>query len=415
MSKSGYAIIKTIRGFFTILYLVLIVLTIPISFQVGGVYCGLAFTVTLFNCYGILTILRLFFYKNPLFQLIYSSQTLIIPSLLTIFLSIFNNHEISNLKSEHLIYYKFFIKPWKFFIMNSTPLFTILEGLCTILAIQSIGQTFNWLKVKKSESWVIVSLLTSSSIITTSLYFLYKIYLFPIEISSVSSSLIGVVLTFCCGLGIYGIISKKGSPIESSLIFGYIVRCIYETFPELSNLASSEIGLLISTATNQFKHEISNMPILFKNIKISELLQTITLNVPNSFQTVLEFLLVTITTITPSILVNLAYRVSVFYSATRIIPALKNPQPSTKSMKVIYAFSPCIVIAVYTHLMMQYSNELEQELCIWNCYGENINKESQIIVQPWLFWNWINMFSTLGLYAIELFSEQSEEDHWKID
>lgn len=397
----------------------LIVLTVPISFQVGGVYCGLAFTVTLFSLYAVLTVLRLVLYRNTWFQLLYSSQTLILPSLLTIFLSVFNNHDVSNLKSDNLIFYQFFIKPWKFFIMNATPLFTILEGLCTILAIQSIGQTFNWLKNKKSESWVIVSLLSSSGIITTSLYFLYKVYLFPIEISSVSSSLIGVVLTFCSGLGMYGIISKRGSPIESSLLFGYIVRCIYETFPELSNLASNEIGLLVSSATSQFKHEFSNMPIiLFKNIKLSEILQTITLNVPNSFQTVLEFLVVTVTTITPSILVNLAYRVSVFYSATRIIPALKSPQPSTSSMKIIYAFSPCIVIAVYTHLMMQYSNELEEELCIWNCWSFNnyeILKESQIIVKPWFFWNWINMFSTLSLYAIELFSEQSEDEHWKID
>jgi len=415
---------STLRAVLTTFYMILIILTIPISFQIGGVYCGLAFTVTLFNIYWILTTLSVLFKRNFLLQILYYSQHLLIPSLLTLFLSVFNNKNINLLKNENLSYYKFVLKPWRYFIINSTPLFTMLEGLCTILAIQSIGQTFHWLKYHKSESWVIISLLSSGGIITTSLYFLYRIYSFPIEISLLSASLIGAILTFCSGLGLYGIISKKGSTIESSLLFGYIVRCIYETFPELSNLASNEIGFLISSATNQFKNEIQYLPI-FLNDSITQLVSYLTLNVPNSFQTIIEFLIATSKTITPSILINLAYRIAVFYSATRIIPALKNPAPSTKSMKLIYLFSPCIIIAVYTHLMMQYSNELDQELCIWGWwydYGllntnniDNID-EIKIFVHPWQFWNWINMFSTLSVYAFEVFGEQStDEDHWKVD
>ncbi|CCH41422.1 putative membrane protein [Wickerhamomyces ciferrii] len=412
----------TIRAILTTFYMILIILTVPISFQIGGIYCGLSFTVTLFNIYWILTSFSVFFKKNIVLSSIYYFQHLLIPSLLTLFLSIFNNSSDEILKNEHLIFYKFVLKPWKLFILNSTPLFTLLEGLCTILAIQSIGQTFRWLKSNKSESWVIISLLNSGGVITTSLYFLYRIYSSPIEIGIISASLIGAILTFCSGLGLYGIISNKGSTIESSLLFGYIVRCIYETFPELSNLASREIGFLISSATNQIKQEISNLPkIIIKNDSITQFFTILTLNVPNSFQTIIEFLIVTSKTITPSILINLAYRIAVFYSATRIIPALKNPAPSTKSMRLIYLFSPCIIIAVYTHLMMQYSNELDQEMCIWGWwvdYGIGSNStggiDEKIIVHPWQFWNWINMFTTLVVYAFELFGDQDEE-HWKVD
>ncbi len=420
MTTSTFHNIKsTLRAALTTFYMVLIILTIPISFQIGGVFCGLAFTVTLFNIYWVLTTLSVLFKRNIILQVLYYFQHLLIPSLLTLFLSVFNNNNIDLLKNDNLIYYKFVLKPWRFFIINSTPLFTLLEGLCTILAIQSIGQTFEWLKYNKSESWVIMSLLSSGGIITTSLYFLYRIYSFPIEISILSASLIGAILTFCSGLGLYGIISKKGSTIESSLLFGYIVRCIYETFPELSNLASNEIGFLISSAANQLKNEIKHLPLIVNNDSLTHLFSFLTLNVPNSFQTIIEFLIATSKTITPSILINLAYRIAVFYSATRIIPALKNPVPSTKSMRLIYLFSPCIIIAVYTHLMMQYSNELDEELCIWGWWIDqaknNGGDQVQIIVHPWQFWNWINMFSTLCVYAFEIFGEQSEEDHWKVE
>lgn len=351
-------------------------------------------------------------------KVLYFSQHLFIPSLLTMFLSLFNSSKESDLKQEYLFYYSFAVKPWRFIIENSTPWFTMLEGLCTILAIQSIGNTFAWLKSNKSESWVIVSLLSSGGIITTSLYFLYRIYSSSIDINSLSASLIGAVLTFCGGVGLYGIVSKKGSTIESSLLFAYIVKCIYETFPELSDLASDEISLLISTATNQLRQEVQYLPMILSD-SLTQVVSMLTLSVPVSFQAVIEFLIAATKTITPAVLFNLAYRVSVFYSATRIIPALKSPQPSTRSMRIIYAFSPCIVIAVYTHLMMQYSGQLANEMTIWGWWisHDEVKRraEAEIVVDPWLFWNWINMWSTLALYTVELFTEQGQESHWKVD
>ncbi|KAH3667890.1 hypothetical protein WICMUC_005168 [Wickerhamomyces mucosus] len=218
---------------------------------------------------------------------------------------------------------------------------------------------------------------------------------------------------------IAGIISKKGSTIESSLLFAYIVRCIYETFPELSALASNEIWVLISMAAQQIKEEIvvkNNeyispiSSILFneKNrLNLSTIFTNLTYNVPNSFQTIIEFLINASKTMTPAILINLAFRVSVFYSATRIIPTLSNTNKTQSSiMRYVYAFSPCVVIAIYTHLMMQYSNELDEEFIVWGWWNL---EDHGIIVNPWLFWNWINMFTTLGLYCIELLSETDEE------
>lgn len=428
--------IATIRTIFTTLYLIMIILTIPISFQLGGLDCGLSFTVILFLAYSILTLLRLFFRKSLLAQLVYSSQHLFIPSLLTLFISIYSGRDQDVFVNNHSFgfFMRFAVEPWRMLLCNATPVFTLLEGVCTILAIQSIGQTFSWLRRTKSEIWVIISLLISGGVLTTSLWFLYRIYCFDVEISSLSSSLIGVVLTITAFLGLAGILSKKGSTIESSLLFAYIVRCIYETFPELSTLASDEVWGLISMGTAQIREEINRndyiIPIgtlLFneKNrLNLSKIFTNLTLNVPSSFQTILDFILVSSKTITPTILLNLAFRVSVFYAATRIIPTLAsytNPtQYKSNTLKYVYAFSPCMVIAIYTHLMMQYSNELDSELCIWG-WWEQV-EDLRVIVNPWLFWNWVNMFTTLGLYCAELLSEgevvRLEEeglDGWKVE
>lgn len=216
----------------------------------------------------------------------------------------------------------------------------------------------------------------------------------------------------CSIIGLFGMISKKGSTTESSLLFAYIVRCIYETFPELSNLASAEIEKLIKTTTSELKQEslkhFSNSISINYNLFLTNIFKTLTLNIPKSFQTIIEFLILSSKIITPKILINLAFRVAVFYSATRIIPALKSTQSSTRFMKLIYAFSPCIVIAIYTHLMMQYANELDSKMCIWGAeiLDRLMMKEQLgdclITVHPWQFWNWINMFSTLIIYSLEL-------------
>jgi hypothetical protein len=58
-------------------------------------------------------------------------------------------------------------------------------------------------------------LITSASIISTSVYFLWRITTFP-EISNVDAILIGVAITTAIFLGGWGIVSARG--IRSSLI-----------------------------------------------------------------------------------------------------------------------------------------------------------------------------------------------------
>lgn len=60
-------------------------------------------------------------------------------------------------------------------------------------------------------------LITSASIISSSVYFLWRITNFP-EISNVDAILIGIAITCAFFLCAWGIGSGRGNPVESSLL-----------------------------------------------------------------------------------------------------------------------------------------------------------------------------------------------------
>lgn len=488
-------ITRSIRAILATLYLVLIILTIPLAFDVGGVNCGLAYSLTTLVTYFILTTIRILVRKTKYFQwisIIYYCQHFFIPSLLTYFLSYYSHENIKKLdlisssgsgsSTSTSTSSKFNpVMIWRLVLINSTPIFTVLEGVCSLLLIQAMGQTMSWLTIYKSDSWLIISLIGSGSVITASFYFLYRIYVLPFTIDMFSASLLGSILTTTMGLGLFGIISGKGSMIESSLLFAYIVKCIYETFPILSEAATKALANLFTLTTQNLKKEIPKIPPSILN-PISEVIPFITSTLPSSFKGVWKFLIMAIKTLTLPLLLNLAYRIGVFYAATKIIPSLyqsasyplitppKTPQPGSRQVsttslstftssttstvldqhsklrtknsfrlkpphhqppsviiRLIYAYSPCLIIAVYTHLMLSYNGELGTELKLWPLWsssngGGGGDDDIQLIVHPWQFWNWINMGTTLILYAAELLSNDNSSgggnsltSHWKVE
>lgn len=478
-------ILAFLQAVLSVLYLTLIVLSIPLAFDVGGVQCGLAFSLTVLLLYFILTTIRLIFRRRKYFRwisIVYYCQHIFIPSLLTLFLSYYSSKPIIDSMASGPI------EMWRFIMLHSTPIFTILEGFCSLLLIQAIGQTVEWLTTHKSDSWLIVSLIGSGSTITAALYFLYRIYVFPFTIDLLSASLLGSLLTLTAGIGLFGIVSGKGSIIESSLLFAYIVRCIYETFPILSQDASKALASLFTQTTYNLKNEIPKLPPQITNT-VMLLFPFLAENLPGSFKTIWEFLITAILKLPLPLVLNLAYRIGVFYAATKIIPSIYHGSPylstppSTPShirsrqsssscfprddnhftiarstevemedtnedmpsevlskqesrvlnnakasrrrdppstiLKLIYAYSPCIIIAVYTHLMMLYNGELGTELTIWGWWNKDSN--FHFVVHPWQFWNWVNMGTTLLLYTAELLGNDSNTggpaltSHWKIE
>jgi hypothetical protein len=133
--------------------------------------------------------------------------------------------------------------------------------------------------------------------------------------------------------------------------------------------------------------------------------------------------------VTPSVLISLAYRLFVFYASTRIIPAVRQSGARALSQEaslddddgagqllgLLSWFSPTILVAVYTSLLMQHFASSSQAA------GAND--------QWWLsqgdvgsnVWRWINLACTMALYAFELWiGKQDDIDtgltgHWKSD
>ncbi|CCF60200.1 hypothetical protein KAFR_0J01330 [Kazachstania africana CBS 2517] len=485
MTLLSKSIIRGLRIFSGTFYLLFTLISIPMSFKIGGMHCGLSFTVTLFIAYFLSTTLSILARQSGsrfyivLTSLIYYCQHLIIASLLYFFLSGFSNDELHRVlkdgteKIEVLVanqdlmvsesnwllycyYYSYVVKPWKFVLSYSTPFFALAEGFFTILAIQAIGETNRWLSDEKnSNSWIISSLLASSGVVTASLYYLYRIYVTPIwELSAQTATLLGCVLSLTFGLGIHGIISERGSVVESSLFFAYIVRCIYEISPKLATTATDEILELFKevwqehqgklpitdnilnyyrsvilkntemiweaflSKTKQHSNHTLNSFFTAENFWIHfnplwKFFKNFTISVPFSISELSGMMLqMASESISPAVVVNLCFRVLIFYSATRIIPSLqrkevRDSRKSRRIMKVLYWYSPCILIAMYTHLILQYSGELKRELYLWGPDSKLSflvdKEENNIVVDSWSFWNWCNIFWTILIYGGELF------------
>jgi hypothetical protein len=152
-------------------------------------------------------------------------------------------------------------------------------------------------------------------------------------------------------------------------------------------------------------------------------------SLPTIIHTGYNLMVGAILTITPSVIISLAYRVFVMYASARIIPAVResgaralSQEPSLddedgagKLVAILTWFSPSILIAVYTSLLMQHFASGGAEGVNggewWTNQGGDTGGN---------FWRWVNLAVTMGLYAVELkISKEDDEGrlagHWKSD
>ena len=260
----------------------------------------------------------------------------------------------------------------------------------------------------------------SASVISSSVYFLWRITRFP-EIGNVDATLIGITITCVVFLCAWGIGSGKGNPVESSLLFAYMVLCIYQIFTDYqpSNPADATVPPTQATAFPPFP------PIIMESL--STLRQALSV-LPSAIHAAFNFVMAALSTITPSVIISLAYRLSVLYASTRIIPAiresgaralsqeasLEDSDGAGQALGFLSWFSPSILIAVYTSLLIQHFASTN---------GEGVNGDwwtSQGGDTGGSQWRWINIAITMTMYAIELYLAREDLDdglttHWKVD
>ena len=267
----------------------------------------------------------------------------------------------------------------------------------------------------------------SASIISSSIYFLWRIAQFP-EINNLDAILIGMTITSVTILGAWGIGSGRGNPVESSLLFAYIVLCIYQIFTDYQPSHPKELP-----SENPAAAFPPLPPILMASY--TTLLHGLS-TLPSMVHAAFHFVGAALATITPSVLISLAYRVAVLYASTRIIPAvraagaralseeasLQDADGAGQILALLSWFSPSILVAVYTSLLMQHFARTSAALDAHAAVG---------VMGEWAartelggvggnLWKWINVAGTMALYALELHLGKEDVDggvtgHWKAD
>ncbi|MCJ1361555.1 hypothetical protein MMC16_000655 [Acarospora aff. strigata] len=437
-----------LRVFSSAVFLTAIILSIPIAFDVGGRACGLAFSLSLASFYFFYSVLRLTTpdrsrLRYALIHTIAWTQWMVIPVLLIWSL---NRFSVDSNSSGGWVERTFggkraadvSVKDWIFghdglveaatvgswdkLLRWSTPVFQLCEGFCSLLVIQAAGQITRWLvnRGRRSDSWMIGLLVLSASIISSSVYFLWRVTKFP-EISNVDATLIGVTITCAVFLCAWGIGSGKGNPVESSLLFAYVVLCIYQIFTDYQPSSPTEPMPPPSQAADFPPFP----PIIMATYStLIDLLATL----PSTIHAIFNFTTAAFSTITPSVIISLAYRLFVLYASTRIIPAVRESGARALSQEacledtdgagqvlgLLSWFSPSILVAVYTSLLMQHFATTSAENGggeLWISQGGDAGGN---------VWRWINVGGTMALYALELYLGKEDIDsgltgHWKSD
>ncbi|KAI9604954.1 hypothetical protein H4Q26_002924 [Puccinia striiformis f. sp. tritici PST-130] len=207
-----------------------ILLYLPLALDIAGKECFLALSASLALYYSALSTLYLIF-RNTRFAFVSKVfgllQNLVIPTFLLIWLNIYSTDESkignpilgNNLVGPILSF-------WEVFLTWSTPVFVLLEGISTLLCIQSVGQISRYIVEAKNESYSFVFLVLSAAVYVGSAYFLFDSYAYAAR-ESLSATLIGVSTTSVVFLSGIAISNRKGNVVETSLMMAYLSYNIY--------------------------------------------------------------------------------------------------------------------------------------------------------------------------------------------
>jgi hypothetical protein len=422
-----------------------IVFAIPLAFDVGGRHCGLGFSLALFLFYGLHSLLRLATpsrsrFRNFLVNAIGTLQWVVIPSLMIWSLAKFSvdggnpggwvGRTFRNERAKNEPFYTWLfgkggmvesisIGTWDKLLLWSVPVCQLAEGFCSLLVIQAAGQVTRWaVNTENGDNWMIGLLVMSASIISSSVYFLYRITTFS-DIDNLDAIFIGAAVTCAIFLCSWGIGSGRGNPVESSLLFAYVTLCIYQIFTNYQPDVQTE------SMTPPEQPEFPPLPPIIM-ASYSTLMHMLS-SLPSTIQSAFHFIVAAVMTITPSVIISLSYRVFVMFASTRIIPAVRESGARALSQEpslddddgvgqiIGFAsyFSKSIVIAVYTSLLMQHFASTGGSGGPgewWTAQGGDAGGN---------IWRWANLGLTMLLYAVELHIGKGDNDnltsHWKVE
>ncbi|GAA5984904.1 hypothetical protein JCM10908_002444 [Rhodotorula pacifica] len=396
-----------------------VLLFLPLTLDIAGKDCMLALSLLLTISFGFSATLHLCVRNTrlrPLSTFTSWLQPLVIPALLLLTLNLYSSSSAATpirdklfpsppsppltTPSEgagggwvHKVVEWSWAAPlkWETLLRTLSPVFVILEGLCTLLCIQALSR-FTLGRIEGSTSPDLLRMLVlilAAGVYVASAYFLWESY--GAVPDRISSTLIGVAVTTILFLSGISFSIHKGNVIETSLMLAYAVFQIFH----LSSRPQMYTGGLLShvfRATGTNGHP-PLPPVVLQS------LDAVSRAVSQTFGAGVEFVMAASSALPFSVLVTLFYRVAVLYAATRIVLNLKRQtggyeddrklseeEPAARIMTIVLAYARPLLIAVYTHLLVLSSSNDQ------------------------VFWRWGNVFLVQLLWAIEIRLGQHLDD-----
>ena len=173
------------------IFLTIIVLSIPLAFDVGGEKCGLAYSFSLAALYFFLSLMKLTtpqrsWIRSSVIAVIGLAQWLIIPIILIWSLNRFSidsdnssgwvERTFGGKRAQATSVHEWIfgreglletvtIRSWDKLLKWSAPFFQLAEGFCSLLVIQAAGQITRYLVNRggRGDSWMVSCFVPSSS------------------------------------------------------------------------------------------------------------------------------------------------------------------------------------------------------------------------------------------------------------
>lgn len=396
-------LVSLLRAGYQLAGLFFALLAIPLAFDVGGEQCGVAFSFVLSVFYLVLCTNRWLFRRTKLYpftSLLYYFQVGIIPSLLLVHLSYCPRLPWWLARA---------MLPWEQLLAYATGLFTLLEGFCALVVVQACGRL---LAPRLSEPLFFLVLAAASVVLSADFYLLMRVYLLPDVVGVTTATLIGAALTLGVTVGVYGIWSRRGGVVESTLLMSYIVYQIYLALTDFQSARALSVPNLWATLAPGEDEWPPRLAVAQLPPAITEgvagFMRTAAALTPQGIKAMWAFSCATLSAVSPSVLVSLLVRLASYLVALRLVPFVRHQTPNARQARsrivaAVYAYSPVLIIAVYTHLLLQHFGQIVHgSPDVPQVMPFDATKIWRNSRQAWQFWSWANVFSVLFFYGIEL-------------
>ncbi|GAC96631.1 hypothetical protein PHSY_004214 [Pseudozyma hubeiensis SY62] len=256
---------------------------------------------------------------------------------------------------------------WHTLLRISSPFFSLLEGVASLLVIQSLASTSRWIIASSlanpspryqrapspstpsqrgaawmsntfimrslaslgfgaSEVWQIFFLLVSATIYVTAAFALYVSFDGATKDRPGTAAAIATSVTSTLWLTAIAFAIRKGNVIETSLMFAYVVFNIYQLGPSLS-FTPDPISLIRSFKVNTHGQVfVDKLPRSLQAPLTSKILRAasgLVEVIAHWLGQSVDFIHAAGAALPKSVIVSLIYRLMVLYAASRILPMLK--------------------------------------------------------------------------------------------